>query len=65
MRKPAAEHPDEYWDAIIDINLNSQFVITREIGKRMIEAKSGKIVFTCSLFLSFPGRYQCAGLCRK
>lgn len=30
MRKPAAEHPDDYWDAIIDINLNSQFVITSD-----------------------------------
>jgi 2-dehydro-3-deoxy-D-gluconate 5-dehydrogenase len=54
MRKPIAEHPDEYWDAIIDINLNAQFIITREIGKRMLEQGGGKIVFTCSL-LSFQG----------
>jgi 2-dehydro-3-deoxy-D-gluconate 5-dehydrogenase len=60
MRKPAAEHPDEYWDAIIDINLNSQFVITREIGKRMIEQGYGKIVFTCSL-LSFQGGINVPG----
>jgi 2-deoxy-D-gluconate 3-dehydrogenase len=25
MRKPAAEHPDEYWDKVVDINLNAQF----------------------------------------
>ncbi|HMR91629.1 MAG TPA: SDR family oxidoreductase [Chitinophagaceae bacterium] len=54
LRKPAAEHPDEYWDKIIDINLNAQFIITREIGKRMVEQGYGKIVFTCSL-LSFQG----------
>ncbi len=60
MRKPAAEHPDEYWDAIIDINLNAQFILTREIGKRMIEQKSGKIVFTCSL-LSFQGGINVPG----
>lgn len=54
MRKPAAEHPDEYWDSIININLDAQFIITREIGKRMLEQKHGKIVFTCSL-LSFQG----------
>jgi 2-deoxy-D-gluconate 3-dehydrogenase len=59
-RKPAAEHPDEYWDAIMDINLNSQFVITREIGKRMVEQKQGKIVFTCSL-LSFQGGINVPG----
>lgn len=60
MRKPAAEHPDEYWDTIIDINLNAQFIITREIGKRMVEQKSGKIVFTCSL-LSFQGGINVPG----
>lgn len=60
MRKPVAEHPDEYWDAIIDINLNSQFIITREIGKRMVEQKRGKIVFTCSL-LSFQGGINVPG----
>ena len=60
MRKPAAEHPDEYWDTIMDINLNSQFVITREIGKRMVEQQHGKIVFTCSL-LSFQGGINVPG----
>ena len=38
----------------MDINLNAQFIITREIGKQMLEQKYGKIVFTCSL-LSFQG----------
>lgn len=60
MRKPIAEHPDEYWDKIIDINLNSQFIITREIGKRMIEEKKGKIIFTASL-LSFQGGINVPG----
>ena len=54
LRKPAAEHPDEYWDKIIETNLSAQFVLTREIGKRMLERKSGKIIFTASL-LSFQG----------
>lgn len=54
LRQPAAEHSDEYWDTIINLNLNAQFIITREIGKRMVEAKKGKIIFTCSL-LSFQG----------
>ncbi len=60
MRTPVAEHPDDYWDSIIDINLNSQFIITREIGKRMVEQRSGKIVFTCSL-LSFQGGINVPG----
>jgi 2-deoxy-D-gluconate 3-dehydrogenase len=60
MRKPAAEHPDEYWDTIININLNAQFILTREIGKRMVEQGHGKIVFTCSL-LSFQGGINVPG----
>ena len=54
LRKPAAEHPDEYWDRILEINLSSQFVIAREIGKRMVERGAGKIIFTASL-LTFQG----------
>jgi 2-deoxy-D-gluconate 3-dehydrogenase len=54
LRKPAAEHPDEMWDQIIETNLNSQFVVSREIGKRMIERGAGKIIFTASL-LTFQG----------
>ncbi len=54
LRKPAAEHPDEYWDEIIEINLNSQFILAREFGKEMVERGSGKIIFTASL-LTFQG----------
>ncbi|WZL89590.1 SDR family NAD(P)-dependent oxidoreductase [Salinimicrobium sp. 3283s] len=54
MRKPAAEHPDEYWDKVIEVNQNSQFILTREIGKEMIQRGSGKIIFTASL-LTFQG----------
>lgn len=54
LRKPVAEHPDEYWDEIIEINQNAPFLLTREIGKDMIARGSGKIVFTASL-LSFQG----------
>jgi len=54
LRKPAAEHPDEYWDTVIEVNLNSQFILTREFGGDMVERGSGKIVFTCSL-LTFQG----------
>jgi 2-deoxy-D-gluconate 3-dehydrogenase len=54
MRKPVAEHPDEYWDKVLAINLDAPFIIAREIGRRMLEHGSGKIIFTCSL-LSFQG----------
>jgi 2-deoxy-D-gluconate 3-dehydrogenase len=60
LRKPVAEHPDEFWDKIIDINLNAQFILTREIGKRMMDTGGGKIVFTCSL-LTFQGGINVPG----
>ena len=60
MRKPAAEHPDEYWDKVMSVNLDAQFILTREIGKRMIENGGGKIIFTCSL-LSFQGGINVPG----
>jgi 2-deoxy-D-gluconate 3-dehydrogenase len=60
MRKPAAEHPDEYWDKVMAINLDAPFILAREIGKKMIERGSGKIIFTCSL-LSFQGGINVPG----
>jgi 2-deoxy-D-gluconate 3-dehydrogenase len=53
-RKPAAEHPDTYWDEVIETNLSAQFILSREIGKRMVERGSGKIIFTASV-LTFQG----------
>jgi len=53
LRKPISEHPDEYWDKVIEINLNAQFILTREIGKDMAERGYGKVVFIASLFHSF------------
>lgn len=54
MRKPAAEHPDDYWDRVLTINLDTPFILAREIGRRMVEQGSGKIIFTASL-LTFQG----------
>lgn len=53
-RKPVAEHPDEYWDEVIDVNQTAQFILTREIGKEMVARGSGKVIFTASL-LTFQG----------
>ncbi|MBV8951694.1 MAG: SDR family oxidoreductase [Actinobacteria bacterium] len=53
-RVPAAEHPDELWDRVLEVNLNAQFVLARELGAGMLERGRGKIVFVASL-LSFQG----------
>jgi len=54
LRAPAAEHSDEYWDKVMDVNLSAQFILAREIGIDMIERGGGKIIFTASL-LTFQG----------
>ncbi|MDD1782775.1 SDR family oxidoreductase [Enterovibrio sp. ZSDZ35] len=53
-RAPAVEHSDEFWDETIEVNLNAQFLVTREIGKNMVARGQGKIIFTASL-LTFQG----------
>jgi len=54
LRAPAVEHPDEYWDQVLEVNLNAQFILSREFGKGMVERGSGKIIFTASV-LTFQG----------
>lgn len=54
LREPVATHPDEMWDEVIEVNLNAQFILTREIGSAMVARGSGKIIFTASL-LTFQG----------
>ena len=60
LRNPAAEHSDEFWDEVLEVNLSSQFILSREIGSRMIAEGSGKIIFTASL-LSFQGGINVPG----
>ena len=54
LRAPAAEHSDEFWDRVLDVNLDAPFLLAREIGKGMLARGSGKIVFVASL-LTFQG----------
>jgi 2-deoxy-D-gluconate 3-dehydrogenase len=59
-RAPAAEHSDAYWDEVIETNLTSQFLLTRAVGRGMVERGSGKIIFTASL-LTFQGGINVPG----
>jgi 2-deoxy-D-gluconate 3-dehydrogenase len=53
-RAPAAEHPLDWWDEVLQVDLSSQFVLTQAVGRGMLERGAGKIIFTASL-LSFQG----------
>ena len=54
QRAPAAEHPEAFWDEVLQANLTAPWLLSRELGRRMIDRGSGKILFTASL-LSFQG----------
>ena len=53
-RAPVVEHGDDCWDRVLEVNLSAQFILSRELGRDMVERGSGKIIFTASL-LSFQG----------
>ncbi len=53
-RNPAENHPTDWWDEVIEVNLSSQFLLSKEIGREMIKRGSGKIIFIASL-LTFQG----------
>ena len=59
-RSPAAEHSDDDWDTVLEVNLTAPFVLTRELGKAMLERGRGKIIFAASL-LSFQGGINVPG----
>jgi 2-dehydro-3-deoxy-D-gluconate 5-dehydrogenase len=53
-RAPAAQYTDADWDRVLAVNLTSQFALTRELGRGMLERGAGKVIFTASV-LSFQG----------
>ncbi|MCL3859499.1 SDR family oxidoreductase [Actinotalea sp. K2] len=59
-RTPAAVHSDEDFDYVVDVNLRATFILSREVGRGMIERGFGKIVNTASM-LSFQGGINVPG----
>jgi 2-deoxy-D-gluconate 3-dehydrogenase len=53
-REPALEHRQEYWNDVIQINLNALFFLSQAVGRVMAEQGSGKIINVASM-LSFQG----------
>lgn len=54
-RRPAADHSDEDWDHVIEVNLSSVFRLARAAGRSFLDrGRPGKIVNVASL-LSFQG----------
>jgi 2-deoxy-D-gluconate 3-dehydrogenase len=56
-RSDSVDFSEEDWDYVINVNQKSVFFMCREVGRRMVEARSGKIINMASL-LSFQGGYR-------
>jgi 2-dehydro-3-deoxy-D-gluconate 5-dehydrogenase len=59
-RARALDHSDDDFDHVITVNLRSQFVLARELGRGMVSRGHGKIIFTASM-LSFQGGVNVPG----
>jgi 2-deoxy-D-gluconate 3-dehydrogenase len=53
-RAPAVDYSDADWDRVLEVDLSAQFVLTRELGRAMLDRRSGKVIFIASL-LSMQG----------
>jgi 2-deoxy-D-gluconate 3-dehydrogenase len=53
-RAPAAEHETADWDAVMAVNLDTVFLLSRGLGARMVARGTGKIINLASV-LSFQG----------
>jgi 2-dehydro-3-deoxy-D-gluconate 5-dehydrogenase len=52
-RNDAVDFSEADWDAVMDVNLKSAFFLTQAVGRRMIEARRGKVINIASM-LSLP-----------
>lgn len=53
-REPAETHRLEDWDAVMAVNLDAVFLLTREFGRRMLARGGGKVINVASV-LSYQG----------
>ena len=54
-RAPAADHPDEMWDLVLEVNLSSVFRLSRAAGRHMLERGAGGKIINVASLLSFQG----------
>lgn len=59
-RTPAKDHSAKDWFDVIDINLNTVFLLSQIAGRHMLERGSGKIINICSM-LSYQGGINVPG----
>ncbi|GKX53343.1 gluconate 5-dehydrogenase [Budvicia aquatica] len=48
-RYPFTEFPESEWDAVINVNQKSVFLVSQQVAKFMMTRKAGKIINICSM----------------
>jgi len=59
-RTPAADHSYADWHEVLDVNLNSVFLLSQSLGREMLKQGSGKIINIASM-LTFQGGINVPG----
>lgn len=59
-RTPAKDHSEKDWFDVINLNLNTVFLLSQIAGRHMLERGSGKIINICSM-LSYQGGINVPG----
>lgn len=59
-RTPAKDHSEKDWMDVINLNLNTVFLLSQIAGRHMLERGSGKIINICSM-LSYQGGINVPG----
>ncbi|WP_309122933.1 2-dehydro-3-deoxy-D-gluconate 5-dehydrogenase KduD [Paenibacillus sp.] len=59
-RTPAADHSYADWQEVLDVNLNSVFLLSQSLGREMVKQGSGKIINIASM-LTFQGGINVPG----
>ncbi len=54
-RQPAAEHSDDLWDEVLEVNLTNVFRLSRAAGQHMLRRGAGGKIINIASMLSFQG----------
>jgi 2-deoxy-D-gluconate 3-dehydrogenase len=54
-RSPAVEYPEEDWDAVLDVNLKSLFLLSQAAARQFMEQGSGGKIINIASMLSYQG----------
>jgi 3-oxoacyl-[acyl-carrier protein] reductase len=57
LRAPLADHADERWDAVLDVNLRAPFRLARDLAELLAAGRSAAVVNVCSIAVTgFAGQ---------